>query len=358
MTRLAILVLPLCIFAGSSTAVAQVDTVLKRLEHAATLIADNRTAEAERELASILKVAPNEPAGLNLLGTIRAKQGRYPEAEVLFLRAIRGNKGYVGPHLNLAYLYTLTGRGQKAIAELREVLRLDPQHNEALDRLARMLLAEGQIDEGIEVLEQAAKAQPLSDSLQMLRGDAWLKKGNAAKAEESYQLALSQSSENTDAVLGLAQAAQLKGDVDSASGLLTRARKMVASSPDTLYRFALVAIRLGLYEEANGTLLAAIKIKSDDPSYFLALGSTWIKKPDLVEAEQAFRQALKLQPDNPQAQMYLGYTRIRMFPRPSSTWARSPRSRMKTIEPLFFLRRPSSWRHLILLLMPRWVPVI
>ena len=80
-----------------------------------------------------------------------------------------------------------------------------------------------------------------------------------------------------------------------------------ATSPVTLYRFALVAMRAGLYEEANGTLLAAIKLKSDDPAYFLALGNTWIKKPDLAEAEQAFRRALQLQPDNPRAQMHLGY---------------------------------------------------
>jgi len=60
---------------------------------------------------------------------------------------------------------------------------------------------------------------------------------------------------------------------------------MVATTPDTLYRFAVVALRAGLYEEANGTLLAAIKLKPDDAAYYLALGNTWIKKPDLVAAE-------------------------------------------------------------------------
>ncbi len=305
--RLAIIVLLVTALGNGTDAVGQTDTNLKKLERAAALITENRTTEAEQELASVLKVAPNEPVGLNMLGTIRAKQGRYPEAEVLFTRAIRSDKQFVGPHMNLAYLYALTGQRQKTKLELREVLRLDPQNTEAVDRLARLLLAEGQIDEGINVLEQGARAQQLPESLLVLRGDAYLKKGNAASAAESYQLALDQRNENTDAVLGLAQAAQLKGDVDTAAGLLAQARKMVATSPDTLYRFALVALRSGLYEEANRTLLAAIKIKSDDPSYFLALGTTWIKKPDLVEAEQAFRHALQLQPDNSEAQMYLGY---------------------------------------------------
>jgi tetratricopeptide (TPR) repeat protein len=331
------LVLIVCIAAACATVVAQTESVIKRLELAAALIAENRTAEAEKELASILKLAPNEPAGLNLLGTIRAKQGRYPEAELLFTRAVRSDKEYVGPHMNLAYLYTLTGQRQKAIVELKEVLRLDPRNTEVLDRLARTLLAERLIDEGIKAIEQGGESQQLPDSLLVLRGDAYLKKGNAAKAEESYQLALDQRSENTDAVLGLAQTAQLKGDADSASGLLARARKMVASSPDTLYRFALVALRAGLFEEANATLLAAIKLKPDDPAYFLALGTTWIKKPDLAEAEQAFRQALKLQPDNPQAQMSLGYTLLEQKKyQEARTWLEKSLQRDKNVPETFY----------------------
>ena len=138
-----------------SPALAQTDKLLKQLEHAATLIADNRTTEAEQELSSILSVAPNEPVALNLLGTIRAKQGRLPEAEKAFLRAVRGDDKYVGAHMNLAHLYTLTGQPQNTIAELKKVLSLEPKNAEALDRLARLLLARGELDAGIKILEQA-----------------------------------------------------------------------------------------------------------------------------------------------------------------------------------------------------------
>lgn len=336
-TRLAIFVLILGIFAGTATPASQVDSVLSRLQRAASLISEDRTADAERELLAVLKASPNEPAAFNLLGTIRAKQRRYPEAEIFFVRAIRSDKRYVGAHMNLAYLYTLTGQRQKTSLELREVLRIEPENSEALDRLARMFLADGQIDEGIKVLEQGAASQQLSESLLLLRGDAYLKKGNAAKAEESYQLVLSQRSENTDAVLGLAQVAQLKGDNELALHLLARARKMVADSPDTLYRFATVALRSGLYEEANGILLAAIKIKSDDPAYFLALGTTWIKKPDLVEAEQAFRRAVELQPDNPQSQMNLGYTLLEQKKYPEArVWLEKSLQRDKKVPETFY----------------------
>jgi tetratricopeptide (TPR) repeat protein len=239
--------------------------------------------------------------------------------------------------MNLAYLYSLMGQPTKMISELKEVLLLDPRNSEALDRLARMLLARGEIDEGIRVLEQAERSQPLTVPLLLLLGDAFLKKGNAVKAEESYQKVLTQNSDNTDAVLGLAQVSQLREDPSAASAYLARARKMVAHSPDTLYRFAVVALRAGLFEEANGTLLAAIKLKPDDPAYYLALGTTWIKKPDLPEAEIAFRRAVELQPGNPQAEMYLGYTLLEQKKYPEAReWLEKSLSRDKSIPETYF----------------------
>jgi len=322
----------------------QLDSQASRLERAAALISDNRTAEAEKEVAAVLKSAPNEPAALNLFGTIRAKQGRLSEAEALFLRALRFDPGYIGPHLNLAYLYTLMDQPTKTISQLRAALLLDPSNSETLDRLARLLLAQRQIDDGIKVIEQAKQSQSLAPALLVLLGDAYVSKGEAGKAQESYQLALERQGENTDAVLGLAQVSQLKGDVAAASLYLAQARKMVATSPDTLYRFALVAMRAGLYEEANGTLLAAIKLKPNDPAYFLALGNTWIKKPDLAEAEQAFRRALQLQPDNPRTQMHLGYVLLEEKKYPEAReWLEKSLQRDKSVPETFYYLGQLAW---------------
>lgn len=334
--RLSVLVAFLFVLVTSSAAAAQADK-LQRLEHAAALIADNRIPEAEKELTSILRLVPNEPAALNLFGTIRARQGRLSEAQNFFLRSVRGDSKYVSPHMNLAYLYTLMGQPKKTISELRDVLMLDPGNAEALDKLSRLLLAQGDIDEGIKTIEHAEQSQPLSSTLLVLLGDAHLKKGNAIAAEARYQLALERQNDDTDAVLGLAQVAQLKGDANAASAYLARARKMVATSPDTLYRFALVALGAGLYEEANGTLLAAIKLNPTDPAYFLALGTTWIKKPDLVEAEHAFRSAIQLQPYSSTAQMYLGYALLEQKKYPEAReWLEKSLLKDKSVPETFY----------------------
>ncbi len=258
---------------------AQKISLDQRLERAAKLISEKRISEAEQQLLRILKSRPNDALALNLLGTIRAQQGQLDEAQSLFARAVSIDDHLIGP----------------------------PSHPEALERVARSLLARGQLDEALLALEHTSQPEALSGPLLVLLGDAYLKKGNVDKAEQSYQLAVSKQSGDTDAVLGLAQVSQFRGDAKNALVYLSRARKLVASSPETLYRFALVSAAAGLYEEANVSLQAAIRLKPDEPTYFLALGNTWLKKPDVPAAEQAFRRSLELQPDSAQAQMSLGY---------------------------------------------------
>ncbi|HKC63995.1 MAG TPA: hypothetical protein VKB86_10175, partial [Pyrinomonadaceae bacterium] len=76
-TRLKIIVLMFSlVLLAQLNAFAQSDDLTKRLERAATLISENHEQEAERELDAILKSKPNDQFALNLLGTVRAKQGR------------------------------------------------------------------------------------------------------------------------------------------------------------------------------------------------------------------------------------------------------------------------------------------
>jgi len=280
--------------------------LIERLENAATLIRDDRLTEAEQQLQAILKTNANQPDALNLLGAVRAKQKRFDEAEKFFTRAVNANASLVSARMNLVQLYLIQSKPQAAISELNQVLRLQPDNTEAFDRLSRLLLNEKRTDEFITLIEQANR--PIPRSLLLPLGDAYLEKKEAAKAEAAFRLALEQHSDDADAILGLAQAAQLKGDASSASSYLDRAKGSVFNSPDTLRRFALVAWDAGRFEEANAALKEAVKLKPDDPAFQVALGTTWLKKPDLVEAEQAFRRALQLQSENSEAQMYLGYT--------------------------------------------------
>jgi tetratricopeptide (TPR) repeat protein len=263
----------LCFFAA--TGHAQSTDVVQAFEQVATLIQDNRLAQAEKELTSILRVTPNLPAALNLMGSVRAKQGRLVEAETLFLRAVHNDKNYTGARMNLVYLYLLKRAPDKAIPQLNEVLALEPENAEA----------------------------------KVILGDAYLAKNDLQKAEENYLSALDKGLDNAGALFGLAQISRLKGETREVSIYLNRVGTLIvdSKSPDFLYKFALEAMRVGMFDAAKSALERAVELKPKEPSYLLALGISWLRKGDLFEAEKLFRRLLELQPNNAQGQLHLGY---------------------------------------------------
>jgi len=268
-----ILLLILCFFVATGR--AQETDPVKLFEQIASLIQDNRLAEAEKELTSILKVTPDLPVALDFLGTIRAKQGRLNEAELLFLRAVRNDKNFTGARMNLAHLYLLKHASDKAIVQLKEVVALEPENAEAA----------------------------------VMLGDAYLAENDLAKAEENYLVALQGRLDNAGALFGLGQISRLKGEAREAAIYFNRVATLTADSksPEFLYKFALEALRVGLIDEAKSALERSLELRPKDPPYLLALGIAVLRKGDLFEAEKLFRRVLQIQPANTQAQLHLGY---------------------------------------------------
>jgi tetratricopeptide (TPR) repeat protein len=302
----------LCALLAHAGAAAQTQGRAAELERAAALVAGGRLAEAEGRLNEILKSAPGEAAALNLLGTIRAQQGRLDEAETFFARAVRGDGRLTGARMNLARLYLLKGEPEKSASELREVLRQEPSNAEAGYRLAWLLLSQGRYDECVALCERLKRSQTLSPALLAVLGDAYLKKGDASRAEESYLLALKAQGTHPESLLGMAQVWQSKGDTGQAAAYLGRAKDAVNNSPNLLNRFAVVALNSGLKAEGVSALKRAVELKPGEPSYHFALGAAWLRHPpDLEGAADAFGQFLKLRPDDARGQLLLGYVLLR-----------------------------------------------
>ncbi|HJZ80897.1 MAG TPA: tetratricopeptide repeat protein [Pyrinomonadaceae bacterium] len=324
---------------SSSLALAQTNKTQDELEHAAELIRDHRLTQAEQQLNNILRATPDNAPALNLLGTIRAQQGRLSEAENLLLRSARIDPGFVGVHMNLAFLYMLRNAPEKTLSELKEVVKLDPDHIEANYKLARLLLSRGQTDEAINILERAKSISSASPLFLPLLGDAYLKKGNALKAEENYRSAIDAQPNNAEAILGLAKISQSRADIKGVAQYLARAHEAAGDSAEVLYKVGATSLALGVFDQARASLEQAAKLKPDNPTYLIALGAALLKNGDLFTAERMFHRALEIQPESAQGQMYLGYVlyKQKKFPEAKSYLEKAAKADASVPESFYYL---------------------
>ncbi len=341
-----------CALFSPAVATAQANDRVEQLKRAASLVGSNRLAEAEQQLNQILKVAPQEPAALNLLGALRAKQGRLEEAESLFLRALRGDEKLAGARMNLAYLYLLRREPEKSAAQLREVLRLEPANAEAAHRLAWLLLSQNRVEECVALFESLKETRALSAPLLAVAGEAYLRKGDRGAAvasfkkaaelnpsEPSYHFALGSAwlrypADLSEAELAFRQFLRLRPDdaqgqmhlgyvllkqkrLAEARALLETSTRKGAATPEAFYYLGLIA--QGENEDARAIELFEKSIQLA-PTYahaHVALGATCLKLKDYARAQQALEEGAKLSPEDPKAHYNLAllYARLKQSER-------------------------------------------
>lgn len=316
------------------------------LERAASLIAGERLAEAEQELNQILKVAPEEATALNLLGAIRAKQGKLDEAEALFTRAVRSDASLAGAHMNLAYLYLLKREPEKSVSSLKEVLRVDPLNADAAYRLAWLLHSLGRFDECIAVAEKLKGSDARSAPLLGVLGDAYLRKGDKAgavsalkravelnPAEPSYHFALAsawlrhppdlQEAEDSFRKFNTLRPGDAQGQLHLGYVLLKQKkhaearewleRSTSAGTPEAFYYLGLIAQAQNEDARAIELFEKSIKLAPAFGHVHVALGSAYLKLKDYARAQAALETGAKLNPEDSKAHYNLAllYARLK-----------------------------------------------
>jgi Flp pilus assembly protein TadD len=91
----------------------------------------------------------------NDLGVAYEQKGDFDLAGKEFEKAIKKNKDWVIPYLNLGHLYYRQGKLDQAEATLREGLRVKGNHPDLLNNLAWVLMEKGQLKEAKALIDKA-----------------------------------------------------------------------------------------------------------------------------------------------------------------------------------------------------------
>lgn len=242
------------------------------------------TSDADTELYGKAKTATDKALGLDPnLADAHSSLGRikhwhdwdWDGAEKSFRKAIELNPNSVNAHQFYSRLLTTLGRYDEALAEMYKARELDPRSADLGVPLSGILEKRREFDEALRVLESTLEMD--KDSIFARRGiaNAYLLKGDYARVIELGTQLFPNLKESDFAWTSMLATAYYKlGQMDNATAMRDRLKKMAERDPKSLYFLAYHDSEIGRKDEALAALQKCIELREervvttkDDPRF-------------------------------------------------------------------------------------------
>jgi tetratricopeptide (TPR) repeat protein len=259
-----------------------------------------RIADAVKEAQDIIKRDPKNLEAHKLLGRIYLRSlgdmpGGSGSDNILKLaidqyeQIVKLDPDSVDDHLLLGRLYRLNNDLQKAEAELKLAIQIDPNSEEAVTTLAMLYTDEGDTAHALKVLA-AIPDSARSAKLYSALGAAYEQRKEYKNAIDAYKHAITLDRDNLDAIRGLAENLLNDGQLDAA---LEQYKVIADSNPEdaqTYVRMAEIYRRQAKYDLALENLKRADTLVPDtmDVPYSMAA---------VYQAQGRYDDAIKLLQD-------------------------------------------------------------
>lgn len=159
---------------------------------------------AVQRYRQVLQASDASPGFAALLGDLYLRQGRLDLAEQEYRRALR-EPDVVRAHFGLALVHEARDEPDLARARLEQVVELAPEMAEGRYRLARLLRADGLLDEAMGHLLAGKRQAPRHAGIQYEIGLIHEARGNVPAALHAYRYALQLSPGHAEAASRLQQ---------------------------------------------------------------------------------------------------------------------------------------------------------
>jgi tetratricopeptide (TPR) repeat protein len=309
-------------------------------------LARQKYADAQQDAEQAALRAPQSPAPSIQLGSIQLVQKHYADAEKFYQQALdkdpsssEGLSGLMNTYFaqkqpdkaiaaayaqiakspNNSNFYDLLGtalfNGKKDLAgaetNLRKAIQIDKNNVDALEKLGKVQIQEGSVDQALALYQQSIKDNPREVGFYILAGELYEAKKNWEEAKSMYQQALAVSPDHPLASNNLAYVIlEQGGNVDVAMGMAQTARRGMPDSPNAADTLGWAYYQKGIYQSAISQFQEALRLSEkrggpDDADLHYHLGLAYQKTNQIALARQQLEKAIKLSPNNTEARKAL-----------------------------------------------------
>ncbi len=256
-----------------------------------------REAEAEALIARALAIGPTVALYHNNMGAALRALGRDDEAATHYREAARLDPGYVDAHVNLGNALDATGRLDDAIASYGRALDLAPDNADAHTALAGALAGVGDEDAAATHFHRAAELDPNSALAHGNLGNHLLRRGDTEAAIAAFTRATNLDPSHVEALVGLGAALR---DAYRSAAAETHLRRALEIAPDhrhALHMLAMVMKDLGRRDEAERLLNHVLTIDAAFVEALNDLANLYKDDGRVDDAVRTFGRALDIEPD-------------------------------------------------------------
>jgi Tfp pilus assembly protein PilF len=228
------------------------------------------------------------------------EEGKYEAAVAAFQKAIGADSKDYFAHFNLAMAYSLLHQDAEGVAEYRATLALKPGLYEAELNGGILLLRQKNPAEALPLFEDAVRQKPQEFRPRYYLAESQLQTGDAAKAEESYRLAVTLDAKSAGAQLGMAQALVQQGKPAEAEPYFRQAAQIEPKYRDYLLELA------ALYEKGHQSAeaMAIYREFPDNAAAQTRLGEMLLESKQYADALPGLEASYQKDP-NPSNRMAL-----------------------------------------------------
>lgn len=172
---------------------------------AAALLRANKPGKVIRLLEPLIRRSTKDAHILTLAGSAYMRLGKYDKGTVLFEKAAEAAPNVAAMRTQLALGRLFSGQSDKAIGDLEAAVDIDPGARRASILLTQIQLRRGKFDAALKSASALKSRMPDNPIPENLIGAAYLGKGDAEKARQSFERALKANPDFHSARINLAR---------------------------------------------------------------------------------------------------------------------------------------------------------